>query len=72
MKIVFRANDGTTTTDINEAKNFSRLSEELYVENHFVEEPKFIIEQRLSFADGFLIGGAVVAVIAVLLKFIFM
>lgn len=72
MKIVFRGKDGNTTTNIDEAKNFSRLSDDLYVENHFVEQPRIVLEQRLSFADGVLIGGMVVAVIATLLIFIFM
>lgn len=69
--IIFRAKNGKTTTNIDEAQNFSRLSDELYVENHPVDDTKIVLEQRLTFADGLLLGIVAATVICMLLWFMF-
>lgn len=71
-QIFFQSKDGLTQ-NVNEAENFTRLSEDMFVEKRKItkEIPPIILEQRLSFADGFLIGMVSSIVIAALVFILF-
>ena len=69
--ILYQTKNGETTDKIEEAENFCRLSDDLYVEKRKPIDTRLIFEQRLTFADGLLLGifgtGILAAIVYVLL-----
>lgn len=72
MKIFYQSKDGLTT-NVNEAENFTRLSDNMFVEKRNItkELPPIVLEQRLSFADGLLMGIVSTMVVATLVFILF-